>query len=355
MSKISIIIPAFNEEGGIEETLLQLNSQTNKDFEVIVVNNASTDSTQAIAEKLISSVTYPLKVLFEEKPGPGNARKKGADDALKRNTPILVGTDADCDIDPHWIEGIVASLKNPHTHAVAGKQIFSIRRLKKITAPMQDKTKKKLVELFRLHNFIVAHTLRKPLLTGTNFGIKSDVYTHAGGFVQLYHEGAPTSGTDWDLGRKLYELGYRTSFTQTENPQDPRRLLWRLTTDRDSLYDKVFNNVRPQDFTERLSGVSDERMEFHLRRMLTFQMLSPILNKEVSPKEATWFLGNKIEEFCKDIEQSNVQQIKDKEKRIKIREQILDKYFLYIISNTKELYSLSTSRRLELPRFQPRE
>ena len=49
--KISIIIPAFNEEKNIEKILQSAYTQTYKDFEVIVVDDGSTDNTGIICKK----------------------------------------------------------------------------------------------------------------------------------------------------------------------------------------------------------------------------------------------------------------------------------------------------------------
>ena len=55
--KFLIIIPAHNEEKSIFFTLESLKNQTFQDFEVIVVNDGSTDKTAEIVHKFISTVT----------------------------------------------------------------------------------------------------------------------------------------------------------------------------------------------------------------------------------------------------------------------------------------------------------
>nr|MWN21442.1 glycosyltransferase [Leuconostoc lactis] len=51
---ISVVIPAFNVEQYIEETLLSIFQQTYQNFEVIVVNDGSTDGTADILKKMIT-------------------------------------------------------------------------------------------------------------------------------------------------------------------------------------------------------------------------------------------------------------------------------------------------------------
>ena len=50
MAKVSVIIPAYNSEQFIAETLDCLVNQTLKDIEVIIVNDGSTDGTQDIID-----------------------------------------------------------------------------------------------------------------------------------------------------------------------------------------------------------------------------------------------------------------------------------------------------------------
>ncbi len=55
--KVSIIVPAYNEEENIEATLKSLLSQTYKNYEIIVVDNNSKDRTKQIAEKYVRTIT----------------------------------------------------------------------------------------------------------------------------------------------------------------------------------------------------------------------------------------------------------------------------------------------------------
>ena len=50
MAKVSVIIPAYNSERFIAETLESLVNQTLKDIEVIIVNDGSTDGTQKVID-----------------------------------------------------------------------------------------------------------------------------------------------------------------------------------------------------------------------------------------------------------------------------------------------------------------
>ena len=89
---ISIIIPAYNEEKSIELTIKEIkdtlkNNKTYKDYEIIVVNDGSTDSTRTIALK------NSVKVIDNiEKMGYGYSIKKGIDNA-KYETIVIIDAD----------------------------------------------------------------------------------------------------------------------------------------------------------------------------------------------------------------------------------------------------------------------
>lgn len=89
--KISAIIPVYNEEKSILQCLNSLDSQTLKHFEVLVVDDGSTDKT---SEKIANFVpkNYKLIQLTQDHKGPGAARNLGASKASGR---VLVFVDSD--------------------------------------------------------------------------------------------------------------------------------------------------------------------------------------------------------------------------------------------------------------------
>lgn len=119
-TQISVTIPALNEEKTILNLLKCFRKQTFKDFEVIVVDNGSRDKTKAIVQKEIKQKKFILKLLNEPKKGVGYARKKGMDDAAKRNIPYLAGTDADTIVPSNWLEKILSSFERTQADLLLG-------------------------------------------------------------------------------------------------------------------------------------------------------------------------------------------------------------------------------------------
>lgn len=74
--KVSMIVAAYNAEKYIEETLETLVKQTLDEYEILVVNDGSTDGTLEILR--IYEERYPhLRVIDKENGGPSSARNAG--------------------------------------------------------------------------------------------------------------------------------------------------------------------------------------------------------------------------------------------------------------------------------------
>jgi len=116
--KISIIIPAFNEERNITNCLRSLKAQDYKgDTEIIVVDNNSRDKTGDLAR------AEGVTVLFEGTPGVIPAREKGARYA---SGTILIQTDADTTFPTNWLSTIMKgfSTDGEKVVAVIGSFVF---------------------------------------------------------------------------------------------------------------------------------------------------------------------------------------------------------------------------------------
>lgn len=114
--KVSVVIPAYNEEQYIRSCLDALKVQTVPPDEIIVVDNVSTDQTAEIAK------SYGVKVVPEKRKGIAWARNRGFDTALG---DIIARTDADTCVHPQWIEHI---------------RYHASRRCEAFTGPIYDKT-----------------------------------------------------------------------------------------------------------------------------------------------------------------------------------------------------------------------
>ncbi len=95
MQRLSVIIPAYNEEKRIEATLLDVDAYLEKqqyDYEIIVVDNNSTDRTSEVVKKLEATTVQNAKVVLETTKGKGAAVRRGM---LESQGDYCVFMDAD--------------------------------------------------------------------------------------------------------------------------------------------------------------------------------------------------------------------------------------------------------------------
>jgi len=96
---------------------LQQQSLPPDQFEVIIVDNGSTDNTKDVVLELAKESTGSLEYVSETVPGALSARHRGANEALGQ---ILVFTDDDVIASPVWLETIKHAFDDPETHFVGG-------------------------------------------------------------------------------------------------------------------------------------------------------------------------------------------------------------------------------------------
>lgn len=105
--KVSVLIAARNEEKNIEKLLESLKKQSfSKElFEVIIVNDHSTDNTDEIINDFINkNKELDVKLLKAEKTGKKHAISQALHSAINE---LIIVTDADCVLNDLWIESIV--------------------------------------------------------------------------------------------------------------------------------------------------------------------------------------------------------------------------------------------------------
>lgn len=114
--KISVIIPCFNEAGYLDDCLKTLSQQSLMPDEVIICNNASTDSTLKIAKKYQNIL--PIRIIHQPKKGIIPTVEK----AWRHATgDIIVRTDADARFPEDWLKKLISHFySDPSIQAVGG-------------------------------------------------------------------------------------------------------------------------------------------------------------------------------------------------------------------------------------------
>ncbi len=174
MKKVSVIIPAHNEENDIGKTLEALLAQDYKDIEIIVIDNASTDKTSEVARRYSG-----VKVLNESRKGTNFALECGRKET---SGEIIARLDADCLPEKNWI---TIGLKNFEDENVVG-----------LTGPY---------DYYDADNFF----------RYTSLFFQKYIYRFTSWLFQLFHIGAIMTGGNSMMRAKELELmgGFDTSFT----------------------------------------------------------------------------------------------------------------------------------------------
>lgn len=164
---ISVIVPAHNEETFIEKCLDSLMKQTlnSKFFEVIVIDNASTDDTSKIVKG------YPVKLVYEGKKSVIWARQKGVEESQGE---IIVSADADTYYPPDWLKTIKANFeRNPKLICLVGWIYYS-------NTPFIFNYFNALNQEFNL--LLQKYTKRFPVAYAANLAFKKDAWEKIGGY-----------------------------------------------------------------------------------------------------------------------------------------------------------------------------
>ncbi len=107
-----VIVPAYNEEGRIADTLAALAAQTDRDFRLLVVDNASSDRTAEVARHFAATAPMPVEVLTEPEKGVGSAVDTGFRYAIAQGATLLARTDADCLPHAGWVAAARGALSS---------------------------------------------------------------------------------------------------------------------------------------------------------------------------------------------------------------------------------------------------
>lgn len=116
--KISVVIPAYNEEKFLARLLDSLQNQSMPPHEIIVVNNNSTDNTETIARRY-----HKVRVVFEKHRSFAFACQRGFDTA---SGDIIARADADYVVPKDWLRNIVRAFEKDKKLAALGGPLYPL-------------------------------------------------------------------------------------------------------------------------------------------------------------------------------------------------------------------------------------
>lgn len=197
---VSIVIPAYNEEDMIRACVLAALHQTVAAYEIIIVNNKSTDSTAAIVAALQN--TYPdapIKYFRQDaEQGIAPTRNFGFDRAQGE---VIGRIDADSVLEPNWVEAVQVAFSDPEVAASTGPVIYYDMPLRRIGHKADDTMRRAMIAIAREYR----------LLFGSNMALRASAWREIRGEVcrdydDEFHE-------DIDLSIHLHEAGLKVVYS----------------------------------------------------------------------------------------------------------------------------------------------
>lgn len=133
---ISVIICSYNRSQNLPECFACLSKQLIKtpiQWEVLLVDNNSSDKTKLVTEDIINNSTLNIRYIFEPEQGLSAARNKGIDEA---KGTYLIFIDDDIRVTENWLQSIFSTFKQYDCDAVGGRiHIESLATLPKWISP----------------------------------------------------------------------------------------------------------------------------------------------------------------------------------------------------------------------------
>lgn len=207
--RFSVVVPCYNEANYLADTIRSLQQQDfTGEYEIVVVDNNSTDATAEIASRL------GARVVTEAVPGVCNARQAGT---LASSGEIVVSTDADTTHPPDWLTTIDRHFREgDQVAAVVGPCRYS-------DGPLWGRVFARA--LFAVVALVYRLTGRTFYVSATNIAFRRDRFS---GYDIRLTQG----GDELDLLRRLRKQGtvvYNgTNATQTSGRRFTRGLIYNL-------------------------------------------------------------------------------------------------------------------------------
>ncbi len=184
--KITVVMTAYNEENYLPKALTSVFSQINfpkENYEVIVVDNNSTDKSAQIAKN------FGARVISETKQGYVFALAKGMNQAKGE---IIAATDSDTVVAEDWLSQIAKSFEDKDVVAATG--MADMRNLNFLARNISYL----IFYIFVKFNFLIG----KPHLSGFNFAVRRQALEKAGGINTKY-----LMSPDVEIGLRLKKYG----------------------------------------------------------------------------------------------------------------------------------------------------
>jgi O-antigen biosynthesis protein len=290
MPRVSVVVCTFNGARTLGECLDGLGTLDYPDYEVIVVNDGSTDMTAAIA------ASYPVRLITTENRGLSSARNTGLGAATGE---IVAYIDDDARPDPHWLQYMARTFMDGEWAAVGGPNL----------APPDDGVAADCIANSPGGPTHVLMSDREAEhIPGCNMAFRRSVFTRIGGFDTRFH----VAGDDVDLCWRLQAHDLKVGFSPAAVVWHHRRGSVRAYLRQQSGYGKAeallerkwpqkYNGARHvtwrgrvygKGLTRELAGARRWRVYYGSQGSAPFQSLyqPPSLGLRTLPLMPEWYL-----------------------------------------------------------------
>src|SRR4051812_23694545 len=176
--KYSVVIATHNRAGDLRGTLGSLAALDSVEpWEVIVVDNNSTDATPAVVQELAGTFPVPLRYLFEAVPGRSAALNSGI--AAATGT-VIITTDDDVRVEPDWLVVAGDALERLQCDYVGGRVLPIWGGPRPAWLPDRPSPQWAVIALLDYGKEPIELTRRMPL--GVNMAFRREAFDVVGGW-----------------------------------------------------------------------------------------------------------------------------------------------------------------------------
>ena len=190
--RYSVIVPVYNRPKEVDELLESLCAQTFNDFEVIVVEDGSTETSETVCARYRDRLD--LHYFFKPNTGPGPSRNYGAE---RSHGEYLIILDSDVIVPSDYLQHVEEALLADPTDAFGGPD-----RAHPSFSPIQKAISYAMTSFFTTGGIRGGKAkMDKFYPRSFNMGVRKSMFQQVGGFAPIRY------GEDIDLSTRLFEAG----------------------------------------------------------------------------------------------------------------------------------------------------
>lgn len=208
MPKFSVIVPVYNRIDEVDDLLRSLSEQTYKDFEVIIVEDGSTDPCKETVERYADRLD--VRYFYKSNEGRSIARNHGIE---RSSGEYLIFFDSDCVIPQNYFEILDRELTERPLDCFGGPD-----------AAHSSFTSTQKAISFAMTSFLTTGGIRggkvqleKFVPRSFNMGYSREVYDRVGGFREMFSE-------DIDMSTRIRKAGFSIGLIRKAEVYHKRRI-----------------------------------------------------------------------------------------------------------------------------------